>query len=101
LVRKKIDTVCRWGGEEFAIIMPETNAEAARIVGERIRETVMGHKFTYKAKDVPVRISVGIASFPLHAKSTGDLTQAADDALYEAKNTGRNKVVVASAPEAA
>lgn len=101
LIRKKIDTIARWGGEEFAIILPETESEPARLVGDRIREAVSAHNFTYKGNGFPITISVGIATYPFHAKSIGDLIHEADTAMYKAKSKGRNTVVVAASPSAA
>lgn len=97
--RNQIDTMARYGGEEFAVILPETDGEGALQFAERIRQGVesMVTPVTSK-KDGPinlrVEVSIGVATFPEHAKSHGDLIFAADNALYSAKEGGRNLVVV-------
>jgi two-component system cell cycle response regulator len=92
---RSIDLVARLGGEEFVVVMPETNLSAAVTVAERLRHAVAAEPFVIQAlgERRPITISVGVA-----AATVGDtvdtLLQRADDALYEAKNGGRNKVVV-------
>lgn len=87
------DTLARWGGEEFALIAPETKIEAAKILAERIREAVEKHPFvTDKGETIQVTVSIGVAT--LNPNDTPlDLLAVADQNLYLAKNTGRNKVV--------
>lgn len=92
------DFVCRYGGEEFAIIMPMTKGSDAAMVMSRIRADLQERYFysPYDDMDFNVRISVGVAQYPEDATDYDSLVRAADDALYEAKNTGRNKVVIYS-----
>jgi len=91
---REIDIICRYGGEEFAIAMPDTGKDAAMVAAERIRETVEG--FTFEAYDdsVNMTISIGISSYPSDGKKTKQLIEAADRGLYKAKHTGRNKVCI-------
>jgi diguanylate cyclase (GGDEF)-like protein len=87
------NSVCRYGGEEFAIIVPESGAEAAKEVAERLREIVertpLGGDH---GKPINLTVSIGVAAFPEMADSAERLTKAADAALYSAKAAGRNQV---------
>lgn len=85
------DVVARYGGEEFAVLLPDTDESAVRSVAERFRVAVEGVD-----QEPPVTASVGAASFPVQATDATELVKAADDALYESKRTGRNRVTVAS-----
>lgn len=89
------NSVCRYGGEEFAIIVPEHPAESAREIAERLREVVEQATFASdKNHDLKITISIGVAAFPEIANSAEALTNAADTALYAAKEGGRNRVAV-------
>lgn len=89
------NSVCRYGGEEFAIIIPEYAVEPARDMAERLREVVEQTAFgADKNQDIKITISVGVAAFPEMANSAEALTNAADTALYAAKEGGRNRVMV-------
>jgi two-component system, cell cycle response regulator len=90
---RKIDTVCRYGGEEFGILLTQTNAQHAVSVAEKLRRMVE----TWQFPGVPrtVTMSAGIAAFPDHGTSRDDLVRAADTGLYAAKQAGRNRVSLA------
>jgi diguanylate cyclase (GGDEF)-like protein len=87
---RKIDVVCRYGGEEFAILLTQASAEQSLAVAEKLRKIVAGWQFP----GVPctVTISAGTASFPEHGSTRDELVKAADTALYTAKQSGRNRV---------
>ena len=87
-----VDSASRFGGDEFALILPQAYADGALIVAERVRmriEQIIISGFGN------LTASIGIATFPMHAASRADLFRAADDALYTAKRQGRNRVCVA------
>lgn len=89
-----IDVNGRYGGEEFVSFLPETDTSAALVVAERIRETLGARQFHYRDLAYNVRISIGIAIMPAHGRDVETLIQAADVALYRAKESGRNRCVV-------
>jgi diguanylate cyclase (GGDEF)-like protein len=93
-VRKK-DTVARYGGEEFILILPETRLEESFVIAERIRRLVENTLFDVGKAQVHLTLSMGISNFPSHrVKSKEELTEMADQALYDAKRGGRNKVCI-------
>lgn len=90
---RPVDVVCRYGGEELAVILPETDEEGARTVAERVRATVADSITTTPQGDmVHVTVSIGIATFPRDGDTASSLIHAADTALYVAKQEGRNLV---------
>ena len=92
---RNFDSIARYGGEEFAVIMPETDPPGARAVAERLLEAVSSSPITTTRGNVlQLTISIGMASFPGDARSEDDLIEAADQALYAAKDRGRNRVVM-------
>lgn len=93
---RSIDILCRYGGEEFALLLPNTNAEGALVMAERIRKNVEKMKFQAIQQSVKVTISIGVGECPLHANSMDHLIKAADHALYRAKQSGRNQVILAA-----
>lgn len=89
---REVDTVARYGGEEFALVLPETDQAGGELVALRVVESIGREEFT--APDLPplaVTVSAGLATFPTHALSAGDVLRAADQALYAAKRAGRNQ----------
>jgi diguanylate cyclase (GGDEF)-like protein len=84
------DVAARYGGEEFAVLLPETSIEEAQAIAERIRRHVEHTKFAKRK----VTVSIGIATFGGTIGNGKDLKKAADVALYEAKNAGRNNIKV-------
>jgi diguanylate cyclase (GGDEF)-like protein len=88
------DVVCRYGGEEFAILLPETVGQGAMNVAEKLRRAI--ESFHFPGVPRPVTISAGVAEFPKNGKSRDELVKAADAALYVAKQGGRNRVFAAS-----
>ncbi|MDR2728278.1 MAG: diguanylate cyclase [Chitinispirillales bacterium] len=95
-IRMDIDAAARYGGEEFVLILDKTNAEAAHDTVDRIRQSIeaMVFKTTDGRTEVKTSMSFGIAAFPKHGQKPAELIKNADTALYEAKKTGRNRVVV-------
>ncbi len=89
---RKMDSVCRYGGEEFALILPQTEKKEAFLIAERLRMDIEKHVFSHEdifpAKKLTV--SLGIASFPEDGLLPAELISASDKALYQAKNKGRN-----------
>ncbi len=90
------DEVCRWAGDEFVVLLPDTTAEQAERALERIRRAVAGHDWAALGVTVPVTISVGIAS-ATRGDDRRTLFAAADGVLYDAKRSGRDRVVRLSA----
>ena len=86
------DFMARYGGEEFVLLLPETALDDARIVAEKLRESIAEKRFTYNGERVPITISIGIAEFGPR-ESADDVFQRADNALYAAKERGRNRCV--------
>jgi diguanylate cyclase (GGDEF)-like protein len=90
---RKIDVACRYGGEEFAILVPETTEGGALQVAEKLRRII--ESWSFPGVPRPVTTSIGIAEFPMHGDTRDRLVGAADAALYLAKASGRNRVMVA------
>ncbi len=93
---RRIDTVGRWGGEEFVVLLPGADATTGLQVAERVRETVATHPFRTGGRHLTC--SIGVAAYPDDASSRDELVAAADRAMYVAKRLGRNQVRAASEP---
>lgn len=89
---RDVDVSARYGGEEFVSYLAETDAEGAATAAERIRRGVGTHPFTLDGVTIQVTISIGLATAPAHGTTIDELVAAADKALYQAKETGRNRV---------
>lgn len=90
---RNVDYAARYGGEEFSIILPETDSDGGYLVAERIRARIFEHPFiSPKGEKALLTISIGVASFPLDAQEREDIIVTADQALYFAKESGRNYV---------
>ncbi len=90
------DILSRYGGEEFAIILPKTTAVKCYTLAESLRETIGNRKFFIsEGKNLSVTVSIGISECPAHGDNKDDLVAAADRALYMAKEEGRNKTIIA------
>jgi diguanylate cyclase (GGDEF)-like protein len=96
---RKIDVVCRYGGEEFALLLTQTNVEQAFAVAEKLRKVI--EKWQFPGVPRSITISAGIAAFPQHGKNRDELVRAADSGLYLAKQAGRNRVCITNAKNAA
>ena len=92
------DVLCRYGGEEFVILMPRMPLAVAAERAERWRTTIAGIRVRFGNFELAFTTSAGVAAYPEHGKLPDELTQAADLALYLAKHEGRNRVVVYTPP---
>lgn len=96
---RSTDFAARYGGEEFVAILPQTMEDQARVLAERLRETISQATFSHPLGDFQVTMSIGIASLkPGALKPEAELLQEADQALYLAKANGRNMVIAAHGP---
>ncbi|HSM19978.1 MAG TPA: diguanylate cyclase, partial [Hyphomicrobiales bacterium] len=94
-----IDLVCRYGGEEFVVVLPDTDLNLASLIGERLRTRIAGDGFPIHdgQQAINVTISVGIAALDSPEDTPESLIKGADRALYSAKRDGRNRVVACAA----
>jgi diguanylate cyclase (GGDEF)-like protein len=94
---RESDVVARFGGDEFAVILPDTDCDGATMVAERIRDRIAAHSFlTSDQLNVRLTASVGIATLPDVAASADELVQAADRAMYKVKVSGKNGIHLAA-----
>jgi diguanylate cyclase (GGDEF)-like protein len=103
----EVDIGCRYGGEEFTVILPEVTASQALAMAQRLRASIEDIRFdirvdrtrekTHDPKGEPtkVTVSIGVASYPEYAGDPAELMRAADEAMYAAKRMGKNRVVMA------
>ncbi len=95
IVLRRGDMPCRYGGEEFAILLPDVDIESVQSVAQRLLKYVAGFAFTVAGlPSFHKTLSIGLAAFPDHATNVEELVAAADAALYEAKHRGRNRVCI-------
>jgi len=90
-----IDCPSRWGGEEFLLILVDTDIESGQRVAERIRKKIENTNFNYKNKRLPVTMTFGLSIYQATDESIDKCIERADKALYDGKNRGKNIVVVA------
>jgi diguanylate cyclase (GGDEF)-like protein len=95
---RSADVVAKYGGDEFVIILPQTDRQGASVVAERIRSAVEMHDFPGEEEGMRITSSMGIAQFPEDGEGSRELLEAADRALYEAKRGGRNRVSTVASP---
>ena len=89
------DIAGRFGGEEFVIILPETDLKGALTLSERVRKKMEDSKLIHRKKVVQSTVSIGVAQFPLHGKTVTQMMKKADEAMYLAKSRGKNRVAAA------
>lgn len=89
--KREMDGVARVGGEEFALALPDTDQHGAFVIAERLRCKLAAE---FAGDAIPVTISFGLASYPMHGETAASLLRAADEALYAAKENGRNRTVM-------
>jgi diguanylate cyclase (GGDEF)-like protein len=93
---RTIDVVCRFGGDEFTVILPQTGPEGAFTIADRIRQRIAETVFLQSCRlAVHLTASLGIASFPDHGRTKDDLLARADQAMYSVKGQGKNGVALA------
>jgi diguanylate cyclase (GGDEF)-like protein len=91
---RDVDVLCRYGGEEFAVILPSTTPQGAYITAERIRKSLDESPILIDDSEVKVTVSIGIATCPDNAQTPKNIVLFADKALYRAKALGRNRVCI-------
>lgn len=92
---RKHDVVARYGGDEFILLLANTDLNGAMTVCKRVNSEIFKHDFGIKNGDLKISVSIGIATYPDHANSGADLVSRADKALLEAKAAGKNRAVAA------
>lgn len=95
---RSADSVCRYGGEEFVVIMPGASPAILERTAEKIRSRFEKLILKHDSKEIKTTISLGAASFPQHGNSLGEVLERADQALYRAKRAGRNQVICFQEP---
>ena len=91
---RREDVFARFGGEEFALLLPEVEQKGAGHLAEKARKLVEKHEFVFDGESIPVTISAGVATVQKKTETPAELIRRADEKLYEAKTAGRNRVVV-------
>jgi diguanylate cyclase (GGDEF)-like protein len=99
--KRECDVLARIGGEEFALLLPETDLAQAQIIAERLRAEVAANSLVVASGSIPATVSIGVATSSAAMTDISDLMKAADQALYDAKHAGRNRVICRMARDAA
>jgi diguanylate cyclase (GGDEF)-like protein len=93
-VGRSTDLVARWGGEEFCLLLPETAAENARPLAERLRASISGSSFETEGKRFTITVSIGISECASQGDTLETLLAHSDEVFYRAKQAGRDHVVM-------
>lgn len=93
------DIACRYGGDEFVMVLTSVTEDIALRRAEKLRKTIASHYILHRNEKVSISVSIGIAMFPKHGSTREVLLQKADQVLYEAKRMGKNKVLLYGAPQ--
>ncbi|MFZ5735627.1 sensor domain-containing diguanylate cyclase [Rhodopseudomonas palustris] len=99
--KRDCDVLARLGGEEFALLLPETDLAQAQVVAERLRREVAANALVVASRSIPATVSIGVATALPGMDDVSELMKAADQALYDAKHAGRNRVICRAAHDAA
>jgi two-component system, cell cycle response regulator len=89
---RREDILSRYGGEEFSLLLPEVDLQGAAVLAEKTRKVIEKHRFEFDGQQIPVTVSLGVATIDGTQSDAQDLIRAADGKLYEAKSAGRNRV---------
>jgi diguanylate cyclase (GGDEF)-like protein len=93
---REVDTFARYGGEEFICLLAETDTQGAVTTAQKIREAIKAESYGSRGeRAIDLTVSIGVATYGEHGESYNDLVEAADRALYTAKQAGRDRVAVA------
>ena len=91
---RREDVFARFGGEEFALLLPEVDQKGAAHLAEKARKLVEKHSFVFDGEHIPVTMSAGVATMAKKSEEPNELIRRADEKLYEAKSAGRNRVAI-------
>jgi two-component system, cell cycle response regulator len=90
---RRDEIFARWGGEEFSVVLPETSLDGCRQLAEGIRTRAASNEFVFQNEKIGLSVSIGVAELTEAEKTSVDFIKVADDRLYEAKRSGRNRVI--------
>lgn len=93
-VLRSSDIISRYGGDEFTVLMPETDSQDAKEAGEKVRLAIQNSSFDLRGNRITTTVSIGVSGFPVDTNNVDDLLNCADKALYESKRVGRNRVTL-------
>ena len=93
---RRSDIACRYGGEEFLVILPEISLEDAAQRGEQLCRDIENLEIEFEGQIIRLTVSIGVAIFPLHGESIDQILLAVDAALYKAKDNGRNQIALSA-----